>query len=117
MVGDALARGGDVRVLYGECVDAARAVHVVRGTTVAYAHVGGVGRAVHGAVAVVVGGEGAAVATEEGAPVGAAASDGRTDDEAVLHHCSTGFIAHESADIAITRDAGISKDDVLDGGT
>ena len=116
MVGDALARGGDVRVLYGECVDAACAVHVVRGTTVAYAHVGGVGRAVHGAVAVVVGGEGAAVGPEEGTHVGVAASDGRADDEAVLHR-STGFVAHESANVAITRDAGVGKDDVLDGGT
>ena len=113
MVGDALARGGDV-LAEAECVDAAGTGHVVRGTTVAYAHVGGVGRVVHGAVAVVVGSEGAVVATEEGTPVGVAASDGRADDEAVLHR-STGFVAHESADVAKTRDAGVGEDDILDG--
>ena len=114
LVGDALARGGDVGILNGERMHAARAGHVAGGTTVAYAHVSGVGRVVHGAVAVVVGSEGAVVVTEEGTPVGVAASDGRADDEAVLHR-STGFVAHESADVAITRDAGVGEDDVLDG--
>ena len=118
LIGDTLARGGDV-LAEGEGVHAACAVYVVGGATVTYAHIGGVGRAaqVDDAVAVVVGGEGGAsvVAPDEGTHVGVAASDVRTDDETVLYR-SSNIIAHESADVLVTRKAGIGKDDVLDGG-
>ena len=116
LVGDALARGGDIRILYGERMHTACTGHVLVGASVTYAHIDGIGRTVHGAVAVVVGGEGAAVAPDEGTYVGVAASDGRTDDEAVLHR-SPNIITHKSANVSITRDAGVGEDDVLDDGT
>ena len=64
---------------------------------------------------VVVGGDGAGVLAKEGSHVCIRTSDGRFEDKTVLHR-STDFVAHESADVSITGDAGIGKDDVFDGG-
>ena len=87
---------------------------VVRGdVAVVGADVGG--GAAYGAAVIVVVGEGAVVLAKEGSHIGVRTSDGRFEDKAVLHR-STGFIAHDSADVAITGDAGIGKDDVFDGG-
>ena len=87
---------------------------VVRGdVAVVGADVGG--GAAYGAAVIVVVGEGAVVLAKEGSHVCILTGDGRFEDKAVLHR-STVFIAHDAADVSITGDAGIGKNDVLDGG-
>ena len=87
---------------------------VVRGdVAVVGADVGG--GVAYGAAVIVVVGEGAVVLAKEGSHVCILTGDGRFEDEAVLHR-SADFVAHESADVSITGNVGIGKNDVFDGG-